>query len=112
METYREQTRAMVEQDIQTLERTMDDALILRHMSGVTQTKSEWLKDIEDEEMRYYSIDIQNLSAEVQDDVVVVHHTSVIDARIYGSRGTWTLTGDSYYANRNGRWVRVNKPVA
>lgn len=112
METYREQTRAMVEQDIQTLERTMDDALILRHMSGVTQTKSEWLKDIEDEEMRYYSIDIQNLSAEVQDDVVVVHHTSVIDARIYGGRGTWTLTGDSYYANRNGRWVRVNKPVA
>ena len=63
METYREQTRAMVEQDIQTLERTIDDALILRHMSGVTQTKSEWLKDIEDEEMRYYSIDIQNLSA-------------------------------------------------
>ena len=111
METYREQARAMVEQDIQTLERTMDDALILRHMSGVTQTKSEWLKDIEDEEMRYYSIDIQNLSAEVQDDVVVVHHTSVIDARIYGSRGTWTLTGDSYYANRNGHWVRVNKPA-
>lgn len=51
----------MVERDIETLRSLMADDLVLVHMSGQTQSKEEWLEEIRNETMRYYSIRIENL---------------------------------------------------
>ena len=101
---------AMVSMDITALDSMMDDALILRHITGDSQTKQEWLDCIANEEMRYYNIDLQIVQVEVNGDLAVVHHTAALDASIYGSRGTWTLTGDSYYAKVDGQWIWTNAP--
>lgn len=107
---YRRRCDAMVEKDIEALDRMMDDDLILRHITGATQTKDEWLSCIENEEMRYFNIDVQKITDEVNGNTAVVHHTAALDARIYGSRGTWTLTGESYYEKRDGEWIWTNPP--
>ena len=55
-EVYSRRLQAMVEQDTATLASLMDDNLILRHITGATQTKQEWLDDISAGNMYYINI--------------------------------------------------------
>lgn len=102
--------KAMCEKDTKTLDILMDDDLVLVHMSGATQSKESWLQDIADETMRYYKIDVTKFECSVTGDRAVVKATNVIEARIWGSHGTWTLNGTTYLRRVDNKygWVRCN----
>ena len=102
--------KAMCEKDVKTLDILMDDDLVLVHMSGVTQSKESWLQDIADETMRYYKIDVTKFDCNVVGDRAVIKATNVIEARIWGSHGTWTLNGTTYLRRTNNQygWIRCN----
>ncbi len=102
--------KAMCEKDTKTLDILMDDDLVLVHMSGATQSKKSWLQDIADETMRYYHIDVTNFACSVDGNRAVVKTTSVIEARIWGSHGTWTLNGTTYLRRTDNQfgWIRCN----
>lgn len=102
--------KAMCEKDVKTLDILMDDDLVLVHMSGATQSKESWLQDIADETMRYYKIDVTKFDCNVVGDRAVIKATNVIEARIWGSHGTWTLNGTTYLRRTNNQygWIRCN----
>lgn len=83
--------KAMVDRDIETLRSLMADDLVLIHMSGQTQSKEEWLEEIKNETMRYYSIEMEDLHITVDGNRATATYTSIMDARIWGSRGTWRM---------------------
>ncbi len=109
-EVYNMRLNAMVEQDVDTLSYLMDDALILRHITGKTQTKTEWLDDIAKGNMFYINIENTRMDIKIDGDNATIDHTNIIEARIYGSHGTWTLSGTSYYVKRSNRWIWTNAP--
>ena len=78
----------IVDKDLEVLERCMTDDIILTHITGATQTKDEWLNCIENETMRYFSIEVLDFKIEIQENTAIMEHTSRLDARIYGSRGS------------------------
>lgn len=102
--------KAMCEKDVKTLDILMDDDLVLVHMSGATQSKESWLQDIADETMRYYKIDVTKFDCNVVGDRAVIKATNVIEARIWGSHGTWTLNGTTYLRRTDNQygWIRCN----
>ena len=102
--------KAMCEKDVKTLDILMDDDLVLVHMSGATQSKESWLQDIADETMRYYKIDVTKFECSIDGDHAVVKATNVIEARIWGSHGTWTLNGTTYLRRTDNQygWIRCN----
>lgn len=101
---------AMIDRDIETLGSLMADDLILVHITGATQTKQEWLDEIAAETMRYYNIERQNQTIEVTSDRAIARYTSVIDARIWGSRNTWRLNTTMYMTKVGDNWIRTNPP--
>ena len=109
-ETYNMRLKAMVEQDVETLASLMDDNLILRHITGKTQTKEEWLDDIKKGNMYYIKIENTKMDIRIDGDRATIEHTNIIEARIYGSHGTWTLNGTSYYIKRLNKWIWTNAP--
>ncbi len=109
-EAYKMRLEAMVEQDTDTLSLLMDDELILRHITGKTQTKNEWLDDIAKGNMYYINIENTKMDIKIDGDRATIDHTNIIEARIYGSYGTWTLSGISYYMKRSNRWIWTNAP--
>ena len=109
-ETYNMRLKAMVEQDVETLASLMDDNLILRHITGKTQTKEEWLDDIKKGNMYYIKIENTKMDIRIDGDRAIIEHTNIIEARIYGSHGTWTLNGTSYYIKRSNKWIWTNAP--
>lgn len=100
---------AMVAADTVRLGAMMDDGIILRHISGMTQTKGEWLEEVASGSMKYHKIEKRDVVVTPDADVgrATVSFTSVITATIWGSHGTWTLHGTMLLEKRNGHWIRV-----
>ena len=107
---YNMRLKAMVEQDVNILSYLMDDDLILRHITGKTQTKKEWLDDVASGNMFYINIENTKMDINIDGDRATIDHTNIIEARIYGSHGTWTLSSTSYYVKRSNRWIWTNAP--
>lgn len=99
---------AMIAADTARLGAMMDDSIILRHITGMTQTKREWLEEVASGSMKYHKIVKRDVSISfASDGSARVSFTSVITATIWGSYGTWTLSGSMRLVKRNGRWIRV-----
>ena len=99
---------AMVSADTAALAAMMDEAIVLRHLYGATQTRSEWLTDVKSGTMHYHNVEKRDvcISKEV-DGSIKVKFTSIITATIWGSRGTWTLHPTMRLVLRDGRLVRI-----
>ena len=100
---------AMIVADTVRLGAMMDDGIILRHITGMTQTKREWLEEVASGSMKYHKIKKKNVKVSLNTDgSVSVSFTSVITATIWGSYGTWTLNGTMLLVKRNGKWIRTD----
>ena len=100
---------AMIAADTVRLGAMMDDDIILRHITGMTQTKREWLEEVASGSMKYHKIEKRNVVVTSNSDGnASVSFTSVITATIWGSYGTWTLNGNMRLVKRNGKWIRVD----
>ncbi|MCR4871904.1 MAG: nuclear transport factor 2 family protein [Bacteroidales bacterium] len=99
---------AMVSADTAALAAMMDEAIVLRHLSGTTQTRSEWLADVKSGTMRYHNVEKRDVHIRQDDDgCIKVRFTSIITATIWGSRGTWTLHPIMRLVRKDSRLVRV-----
>ena len=101
---YQKMQDAMVNKDTEYLRSVMGSEV--RHITGRTQTIDEWLQDVEDENMKYYRIDVTDPVITVDGDTAVLSCTNVIEARIYGSYGTWSLPGGAHFEKIDGEWVQ------
>ena len=105
----RDWSAAMIDADTEALGHMMADDIILRHITGQTQTKQEWLDEVASGSMDYHEIENRDVSITfIDSETADVSFTSVITATIWGSRGTWTLHNTMRLARIEGRWVRVN----
>ena len=99
---------AMVSANTAALAAMMDEAIVLRHLSGATQTRSEWLADVQSGTMRYHNVEKRDVRIRQEEDgSIKVRFTSIITATIWGSRGTWTLHPTMRLVHRNGKLIRV-----
>ena len=99
---------AMVAADTAALGAMMDDGIVLRHMSGATQSKGEWLTDVARGTFRYHKVEKRRVKVTSQSDGTLrIAFTSAITATVWGTRGTWTLSGTMRLARRNDSWIRI-----
>ena len=100
--------KAMVDADTEKLGSMMADDIILRHITGQTQTKQEWLDEVGSGSMDYHKIEQRDVNIQfINSETADVSFTSVITATIWGSNGTWTLHNTMRLGRINGRWIRV-----
>jgi hypothetical protein len=105
---YREMYRGMVEQDIDLLDELLDDEYTLEHMTGYVQPKREWLQHIASGRMRYHSEQETSTTVTVTGGTAVLVGRSVVDATIWGGRGTWRLQLTTRYEQRDRQWLAVD----
>ncbi|HFU4000168.1 TPA: nuclear transport factor 2 family protein [Streptococcus suis] len=108
---YRQVNQAMVDKDIETLERILKPNILLVHMTGYQQPVKEWLEQIETEEMKYYSWE-EDAIKEVQ---IEGYRASLIGqsrvkARIWGSGpSTWRLQIEMHFEKVDGQWQIIKQ---
>jgi len=57
--------------------------------------------------LNYYSITHENMPATINGDTARLKGQSVVDAKVYGSRGTRHLQSDCSLRKENGRWMII-----
>ena len=102
--------QSMTEADTQTMREITSPDMIFSHMSGRQQTREEYLADIANGNLQYYTIGIENPVVNINGSYASVTYTSVLNANAYGARGTYRIDGTHWYENRNGNWIACNAP--
>jgi uncharacterized protein (TIGR02246 family) len=102
---YSEMYRAMVEKDSATLDRVHADEFVLVHMTGMRQSKEEYINAILDGTLNYYSASHEQLDIAIDGDRATLTGRSRVTAAVFGGgRGTWRLQLRFQLTKRDGRW--------
>ena len=101
--------QAMVDADLGAMREIVSENMIFTHMSGKRQTREEYFADIASGKLNYFSIGIENPVIKVNGNAAAIMYISVLNAKAYGARGTFRMSGTHYYEKRDGEWIMVNK---
>ena len=104
LERFIEFQQAMIEKDLKKLNEIISDDYILRHMSGKTQTKDEFIEDINNGTLNYYKSTIDNPNINICDEKALLKAYVTLDAKVYGIKGTWTLDSKQTMKKINNKW--------
>ena len=102
--------QAMTEADTETMMEITSPDMIFTHMSGRKQTRDEYFADIEDGDLQYFTIGIENPVVNISDNYASVSYTSVLNANAYGARGTYRIDGTHWYEQQGENWIACNAP--
>ena len=106
--TYGAIQQAMIDKDIETLDRLYLDGTTFTHMSGKTQTKAEFFGEIADGTLNYFAYDIQHPQITVSGNEATLSASVALTAKVYGASGTWTLPVNAHFSKIEGQWYAHN----
>ncbi len=104
-----EYCQAMTDADTDKMREIVSEDMVFVHMSGRKQSREEYLADIEDGSLDYYTIGIEKPVIEVDGDRATITYTSVLNANAYGARGSFRMSGTHAYEKVDGNWMLVNR---
>ena len=81
---YREMYKAMVEKDTATLNRVHADNFVLTHMTGMHQSKQEYIKAIAGGTLNYYSAEHEQMDIKVDGNHATLTGRSRVNAAVFG----------------------------
>ena len=111
---YRMENRAMVSRDVATLNRILAPGMQLVHMTGYVQPKLEWIDQIQNGDMHYFS----STEDRIKDVQIDGNRASLIGqnqvrASVWGSAvATWPLQMRVEYEKDNGKWLIVKQEAS
>ena len=102
---YKEMYSAMINKNKTELERIHDDSFVLFHMTGMKQTKSEYISAIMGGTLNYYSAVHGDVEAVISGDTARLTGKSKVTAAVFGGgKHTWRLQLDFELIRKNGKW--------
>ncbi len=105
IQLYKEMYTAMVNKDRAELERVHDDSFMLVHMTGMRQSKQDYINSIMDGTLNYYSAEHEDMQVEVKGDTAVLVGRSRVTAAVFGGgKHTWRLQLRFQLVKKNGGW--------
>ena len=89
---YQEMYRGMISKDKNVLLDVLDDPFVLVHMTGLRQSKMDFIQAVEDGALNYYSADHQRMEVNVYGNRAELIGQSRVNAAVFGGgRNTWRL---------------------
>ena len=94
-EMYRQYWRCMIAKDAEGLRSLMAEDYVLLHMTGVRQSREEFLRGLRDGTFNYYSAEHDSIEVTISGDTAAMVGKSRVLAAVYGGRkNSWRLRGD------------------
>lgn len=114
IELYRTENKAMVAKDLNKLNEILKPTMKLTHMTGYVQPKLEWIDQIQNEDMKYYSSVEENIKdIDINGDNASLIGQNQVRASIWGGgANTWSLEMKMYFVKQNGRWLIENQTAS
>ena len=102
---YREMYKAMVEKETATLNRVHADDFVLTHMTGMRQSKQEYIKAIAGGTLNYFSAEHDQMGIKVDGNHATLIGRSRVNAAVFGGgRHKWHLQLHFNLVKEDGKW--------
>lgn len=102
---YRAFYRSAINKDSAGMEAALDESFHLTHMTGMRQSREEYIRYILRGTMNYYSEEPVNLEVQVTDNSATLLAQSRVEAAVFGGgRHTWRLQLNMMAEKNNGVW--------
>lgn len=102
---YEEMYAAMINKDRAKLERIHDDTFALIHMTGMKQSKDEYITAIMNGTLNYYSAVHEETKVTIDGNRASLTGKSKVAAAVFGGgKSTWRLRLDFELIRENGEW--------
>jgi ketosteroid isomerase-like protein len=96
----------MVEKDTVTLDEQHADEFVLTHMTGMRQSKQEYIRAIADGTLNYYEATHEQIDIRINGDRATLTGRSRVTAAVFGGgRHTWRLQLTFHLVRRDGKWL-------
>ena len=103
----------MVRKDRAMLDRVLDDRFVLIHMTGLRQTKAEFIEAVLDGTLNYYAVRHESLPVTVHGDTGELTGRAQVTAEVFGSRrATYALQQALELEKTNGSWRIVQSTAS
>lgn len=105
IQLYKEMYSAMINKEQTELERVYDDSFVLFHMTGMKQSKSEYISAIMGGMLNYYSAVHDDMQVAINDDTARLTGKSKVTAAVFGGgKHTWRLQLNFELVRKNDEW--------
>lgn len=104
---YQEMYRAMSQKDSVGMENILDDTFTLMHMTGMHQSKPQFIRAVLDGTLNYYGYRHEEfeLVSEDEDTITGIGRTRVEAAVFGGGRNIWRLQQRITLIRRDNKWL-------
>ena len=110
---YKQMYQAMIAKDIVALDTILAESSVLIHMTGIRQPKKQYLHEIENGTLNYYSVEDDEINITVNRETAEMTGRSRVNAAVYGGgRHTWRLQMKSKLVKNDGRWQFVESKAS
>ena len=104
-ECYHTMYQGMIEKDMELLDESLDESFVLVHMTGMQQTKSQYMDYIANGTFNYYSEKTGHMEIAVNgEQAKLVGQSRVNEAVFGGGKHVWNLQLSMKAVKRNGKW--------
>jgi len=112
-ELYRDYWRGMIHKDEQRLRDLMAEDYYLEHMTGVRQTREEFLAGLRAGTFNYYSAEHDAIEVRVNDNLAEMIGKSRVTAAVYGGgKKSWRLQGYFTLKKEDGVWKMTSSKAS
>lgn len=103
---YQHLYQCMIEKDTNGLAGILDDTFVLIHMTGMRQTKAEFLRAVENGTLNYFSARHEDIQVAYRGNSGELIGKSLVEAAVFGGRkATWRLQLSIRLRKNIGSWV-------
>ena len=102
---YHTMYQGMVQKNEVLLDRVLDDSFALLHMTGMRQSKGQYIEAIADGTLNYYSEQTDDVNVAIAGDTARIVGQSRVSAAVFGGgKRTWRLQLTIEAVKRGGQW--------
>ena len=109
---YRNMYEGMITKDESVLREVLDDSFVLVHMTGMRQSRNEFIKAVLNGTLNYFSVEHENMPIEINENTAVLTGQSYVAAAVFGGgKSNWHLQLKCSLKKIDGQW-KITKSVA
>jgi hypothetical protein len=109
---YRKMYAGMISKDMGLLDEVLDESFVLIHMTGMRQSKPEFMQYVKQGTLNYFSAVHKSIDVEISGADAVLIGQSRIEAAVFGGRKSkWNLQQKLSLKKRDGIWF-ITRSVA
>lgn len=109
---YKRMYDGMITKNEAVLRDVLDDSFVLVHMTGMRQSKEEFIKAVLNGTLNYFSAEHENILVDMEGDTAFLTGQSYVAAAVFGGgRSNWHLQQKCSLKKTKGEW-KITRSVA